>query len=43
VVPARPGGYSPDEFTDFIRRENAERDKLIRERNIGIERPRLKP
>ncbi len=38
---AEPGSYQPDEFLAFIRRENAKWDKLIRERNIEVERPRL--
>jgi tripartite-type tricarboxylate transporter receptor subunit TctC len=39
---AEPGNYRPDEFLAFIRRENAKWDKLIRDRKIEVERPRLK-
>ncbi|MDP1536490.1 MAG: tripartite tricarboxylate transporter substrate binding protein [Burkholderiales bacterium] len=38
---AEPGNYQPQEFLAFIRRENAKWDKLIQDRNIEIQRPRL--
>ncbi|MDP1716521.1 MAG: tripartite tricarboxylate transporter substrate binding protein [Burkholderiales bacterium] len=40
-IGAEPGSYKPNEFLVFIRRENAKWDKLIRERKIEVERPRL--
>lgn len=38
---AEPVAYKPREFDAFIREDNAKWDKLIRERAIEIERPRL--
>lgn len=38
---AEPATYKPDEFLAFIRRDNAKWEKLIKERNIEIERARL--
>lgn len=38
---AEPVAYNPSEFLTFIRQDNAKWDKLIRERAIEIDRPRL--
>jgi tripartite-type tricarboxylate transporter receptor subunit TctC len=38
---AEPASYKPDEFLAFIKRDNAKRDKLIRERKIEVERVTL--
>ena len=38
---AEPATYKPQEFLAFIRRDNAKWEKLIKERNIEIERVRL--
>ncbi len=38
---AEPGNYTPREFLAFIRRENAKWDKLIKDQNIEVQRPRL--
>lgn len=38
---AEPVAYQPREFEAFIRQDNAKWDKLIRERAIEIDRPRL--
>lgn len=38
---AEPGNHTPGEFLAFIRRENAKWDKLIKDQNIEIQRPRL--
>ena len=38
---AEPGNYTPGEFLAFIRRENAKWDKLIKDQNIEVQRPRL--
>jgi len=38
---AEPGNYTPSEFLAFIRRENAKWDKLIKDQNIEVQRPRL--
>ncbi|MDP1672980.1 MAG: tripartite tricarboxylate transporter substrate binding protein [Burkholderiales bacterium] len=38
---AEPGSYTPSEFLAFIRRENAKWDKLIKDQNIEVQRPRL--
>lgn len=38
---AEPGNQTPAEFLAFIRRENAKWDKLIKDQNIEVERPRL--
>lgn len=39
---ADPVSYKPAEFLDFIKRDNARWEKVIREKNIEVERPRLK-
>jgi tripartite-type tricarboxylate transporter receptor subunit TctC len=39
---ADPATYKPAEFLDFIRRDNARWEKVIREKNIEVERPKLK-
>jgi len=38
---AEPATYKPDEFLAFITRDNARWEKVIREKNIAVERPRL--
>lgn len=38
---AEPGNFTPSEFLAFIRRENAKWDKLIKDQNIEVQRPRL--
>jgi tripartite-type tricarboxylate transporter receptor subunit TctC len=38
---AEASSYKPDEFLAFIKRDNAKWDKLIRDRAIEVERPKL--
>jgi len=41
-ISAEPGTFRPNEFLAFIKRDNAKWEKVIRENNIEVERPRLK-
>ncbi len=41
-ISAEAGTFRPNEFLTFIRRDNAKWEKVIRENNIEVERPRLK-